>query len=97
MYGSVIELPILTQYACTYSFRFKCLDIYMIIIICNMFSFTANRPYSDVRTRSGPIHIDDVGCVSYYSYSRLIDCPYDSSPSGCLHSDDVGVHCIGKW
>ena len=44
---------------------------------------------------SGSILMTSVACTG--SESRLIDCSYSSSTSGCNHYDDAGVQCQTSW
>ena len=45
---------------------------------------------------TGPIYLDDVACTS--SASQLLECSSRRVLShNCLHSDDAGVRCDGKY
>ena len=40
---------------------------------------------------SGPIHLDDVGCVG--TEPGLVNCTYDPVTTDCTHIEDAGVRC----
>ena len=52
---------------------------------------TVYRTFSYFGWGTGPIAMKNVACTG--AEARLIDCP-SSSPSGCSHGHDVGVHCL---
>ena len=43
---------------------------------------------------TGPIHLDNVNCAG--NESSLLNCTLLTNHN-CIHSEDAGVECAGKW
>ena len=45
---------------------------------------------------TGPILLDELACTG--TERMLINCSSDGlGVTNCLHDEDAGVHCVGKW
>ncbi len=43
---------------------------------------------------TGPIYLDNVGCVG--NETDILDCVFEGDTSDCGHSEDAGVECHGR-
>lgn len=43
---------------------------------------------------TGPIYLDNVGCVG--NETDILDCAFEGDTSDCSHTEDAGVECHGR-